>query len=964
MVQQEYHFDHLQEQAEFVEEETEGEPSRQSPSANHTGNDSTAPLIDACRKRPLSGDVEKECNIDHLNLHKRGKTGDGGKMMQSLDCEPEEHDWVLPQEEEWSPPSASNPTGACVDVNSKLPMRRLADIEGDFMPITSPSGDRVYAKVKEIQRMTGSLQSVRGASRRSNHGLLSEPFEVLLEQVEQEALKQACRITEEQDSSENFITDSATHEQLWVEKYAPKSFTELLSDEQTNREVLRWLKQWDKCVFGGKKTSTSFDVFAALRRHTPTYQNRRLPDSGSVAIKGDVAGSENDSKGGNRTEQNSNPSSNPPNSITSFKNQLGKAESNLDRPDEKILLLCGPPGLGKTTLAHVAAKHCGYRVVEINASDDRVATTLQAKILDAVQMKSVMGDLRPNCVVIDEIDGALGGADGKGAIDALLKIAYAGMKESPGKENEIDGGQVKKGSKKKTSTPSRLSRPVICICNDPYAPALRQLRQMAKVHVFAQPSANRVVTRLKYICNLEGYKINARALTALAEHTECDIRSCLNTLQFLKRKKEPLNMLDIASQVVGRKDMTSSAFDIWGEVLQKRKSKHGIISRTSMASSESCGQEHKDFLRLHELLANHGDFELTNDGVYDNLLHIRYQDSSLQKMVECLELLGDSEITSHHALRHQHFTLNVYQPSFTLAIRRLIAQPEKPHIEWPKTFQRFRVEHGAKQELLRSWMMSMQPSTYQNFTARCLAWDLISPLLYILSPQKLRPVAPQLLSQSEKEEMSHLVDTMIGYGINYKISKKGTSSSNSFMESDGPVFEPPIHKLVQFKEYKSEHRLLSLTLRQVLSHEVELETIRRDSAARTARAMAIASDLEGLSLSKEILEKKDDRLHTKSVGVKIATAAAAPHTTSTGESGDKCAAETNVAEKPNAKASRKPAINFFAQFRRTSGTNGNAEKDPKVNNGLAQRDSRPLFFKFNEGFTNAIRRPMLIRELI
>lgn len=116
--------------------------------------------------------------ILNFAVRKRGKTGDGGKMMQSLDREPEEHDWVLPQEEEWSPPSASNPTtskantttDACVDVNSKLPVRRLADIEGDFMPITSPSGDRVYAKVKEIQRMTGSLQSVRGASRRSNHG--------------------------------------------------------------------------------------------------------------------------------------------------------------------------------------------------------------------------------------------------------------------------------------------------------------------------------------------------------------------------------------------------------------------------------------------------------------------------------------------------------------------------------------------------------------------------------------------------------------------------------------------------------------------------------------------------------------------------------------------------------------------------------------------------------------------------
>ena len=33
----------------------------------------------------------------------------------------------------------------------------------------------------------------------------------------------------------------------------------------------------------------------------------------------------------------------------------------------QISLLCGPPGLGKTTLAHVIAKHAGYNVVEMNA---------------------------------------------------------------------------------------------------------------------------------------------------------------------------------------------------------------------------------------------------------------------------------------------------------------------------------------------------------------------------------------------------------------------------------------------------------------------------------------------------------------------------------------------------------------------------------------------------------------------
>ena len=36
---------------------------------------------------------------------------------------------------------------------------------------------------------------------------------------------------------------------LWVDKYRPRKFLDLLSDEQINREVLRWLKSWDRIVF-------------------------------------------------------------------------------------------------------------------------------------------------------------------------------------------------------------------------------------------------------------------------------------------------------------------------------------------------------------------------------------------------------------------------------------------------------------------------------------------------------------------------------------------------------------------------------------------------------------------------------------------------------------------------------------------------------------------------------------------
>ena len=69
---------------------------------------------------------------------------------------------------------------------------------------------------------------------------------------------------------------------------------------------------------------------------------------------------------------------------------------------------CNAAGLGKTTIAHVVARHCGYRPFEINASDDRTANALQSRIQDAVQMQSVLGKRQMNLVIVDEVDGIAG----------------------------------------------------------------------------------------------------------------------------------------------------------------------------------------------------------------------------------------------------------------------------------------------------------------------------------------------------------------------------------------------------------------------------------------------------------------------------------------------------------------------------------------------------------------------------
>ncbi|KAF1897159.1 hypothetical protein Lal_00034862 [Lupinus albus] len=798
----------------------------------------------------------------------------------SVAAEAEEEDWIR-----YSPPPVA--TEEVRFVKEKTVSRYASEIEGECMPITAPGGDRVYAK---MDRFAGEERLKKLDCSGYGADLSSEPIGVLLERLEQEAFTKTLEASSECQSVLEVPDTRVVHEQLWVDKYAPKSFTELLSDEQTNREVLLWLKQWDSNVFGSEIRSTSDDVLSALKRHSSIAQNQKPFDSKFPRINRGSKWSSDKYRNARSVDDSGN--------SKSTQDTWNTKSRSTGPPEQKILLLCGPPGLGKTTLAHVAARHCGYLAVEVNASDDRSASTIETKILDVVQMNSVLSSSRPKCLVVDEIDGALG--DGKGAVEVLLKMISAEKKPDGGKQSLGKEQQGRKSSKKGRKTAS-LSRPVICICNDLYAPALRPLRQVAKVHIFVQPTVSRVVSshapfdllnglcRLKYICNKEGMNASAIALTALAEYTECDIRSCLNTLQFISKKNETLNAFDVGSQVVGQKDMSKNVIDIWKEIFQRKRMK---MERTSHRSKSF------EFGSLYSLVSYRGDYDLIMDGIHENILQLNFHDPVMQKTVKCFNSLEVYDIMHQYIMRTHRMSLNVYLPPVAITVHNIVAQ-----------------------------------------------------------------VALQLLSDKEKNDLNQLVSTMVSYAITYKAKKSDMLLNNLRHEvADDLVMSlvPPISDFINFQGYTSNHYVLSLAMKQVERHKI-LQYNDKTMALANGGHEVIDAGTKNFQLANSNHAAVVDVKTVQNQNVLSKQLNANPTTVSRNfNSSEVVTDNSRLLNKGN----RKNPFSFFARGKKSNAEGFQSNDGSLQKESASKKDQFPLLFKFNEGFTNAVKRPVRIREFL
>ncbi|BGP18533.1 hypothetical protein JCM10213_002954 [Rhodosporidiobolus nylandii] len=184
----------------------------------------------------------------------------------------------------------------------------------------------------------------------------------------------------------------------------------------------------------------------------------------------------------------------------------------------RCVLISGPPGIGKTTSAHLVAKLLGYDILELNASDTRSKKLLEeafkSKISDTTLSgffkvegeerddSTGLGVNKKSLIIMDEVDGmSAGDRGGVGALNALIKKSKV---------------------------------PIIAIANDSKSQKMKPLQNTCFQMLFKRPTAQEIRSRVMSIAFKEGLKLDGKVVDQLVAGSQADIRQIINMLSTYK----------------------------------------------------------------------------------------------------------------------------------------------------------------------------------------------------------------------------------------------------------------------------------------------------------------------------------------------------------------------------------------------------------------------------------------------
>jgi len=183
-------------------------------------------------------------------------------------------------------------------------------------------------------------------------------------------------------------------------------------------------------------------------------------------------------------------------------------------PRKKAVVLHGPTGTGKTSLAYAIAYEMDSEILELNASDLRNKQKIAEIVGPASQQHSLFK--KSKIILLDEVDGI--SARDRGGLSELL-------------------GLIEKSS-----------FPIVMTANDIWQQKFSLLRQKSELVQLKEIDYRTVLNILKKVCEEENCVVSNDVLTSISIKARGDIRAALNDLQILSKMDNPALVKEIGER--------------------------------------------------------------------------------------------------------------------------------------------------------------------------------------------------------------------------------------------------------------------------------------------------------------------------------------------------------------------------------------------------------------------------------